>query len=122
MAGNALLGTDTVSGYRPPPYQYAPTTFDRLTLEEAARACITEGGGLSMEERWEKETRWLMDRVSFDRGVVIDYGCGVGRMAKSILDSGAVGVVGVDHSPTMRKFAVEYVDSINFWCVRWRAV
>src|SRR5208282_4479894 len=118
MRGNAMLPTGL-----PPPnhepvfYTYAPKTYDRETLEEAARACISAGGGLTLEDRWNIETQWIMNRVSFDPGPVIDYGCGVGRIAKALLDRGQQAVCGVDHSPTMRRFAVEYVNSERFFVV-----
>lgn len=98
-------------------FSYAPTTYNRKTLLEAAQACTGAGGGLTLEERWSKETAWIMERVSFDPGVVVDYGCGIGRVAKALIERGQRVVVGVDHSQSMRKFAREYVNSERFHAV-----
>lgn len=90
---------------------YAPEVFDCNSLDAAKAVILTAGGGLSTDERWEKETKWLMERISFENSdVIVDYGCGVGRLSKEIVNP----VLGVDISEHMRKFAVDYVGKPSF--------
>src|SRR4051812_27353140 len=47
--------------------------------------------------------------------VVLDYGCGIGRISKEIIARHGCNVVGVDISPSMRALSVEYVNSDRFF-------
>ena len=47
--------------------------------------------------------------------VVLDYGCGIGRMAKELILRHNCRVIGVDISPNMRALSVQYVNSDNFF-------
>jgi SAM-dependent methyltransferase len=47
--------------------------------------------------------------------VVLDYGCGIGRVAKELIARHGCHVIGVDISPGMRALSVEYVDSDGFF-------
>jgi cyclopropane fatty-acyl-phospholipid synthase-like methyltransferase len=49
--------------------------------------------------------------------VVLDYGCGIGRLAKAMIDASGCSVVGLDTSPEMRKLADDYVGSDRFIAV-----
>lgn len=92
-------------------FEYAPEFFNRGSFQEAQAVIVTAGGGLSVEERWKIETAWLAERIKFpDDGIVIDYGCGAGRVAK------AVGrpVLGVDISLDMLIYATQYVGRVDF--------
>ena len=51
-----------------------------------------------------------MANLNFDPGLVIDFGCGVGRLAKEINQP----VIGVDNSRSMRKMAQIYVKKETF--------
>jgi SAM-dependent methyltransferase len=90
--------------------QYAPSIFSRETVEEARQIILTPEAGLSTDERWERETAWLMQHIRFPAGLIVDYGCGIGRMAKQFNRA----VLGVDISPTMRAQAVDYVGRQSF--------
>jgi 2-polyprenyl-3-methyl-5-hydroxy-6-metoxy-1,4-benzoquinol methylase len=46
--------------------------------------------------------------------LVLDYGCGIGRLSKAPIARHGCNVVGVDISPSMRSMAVGYVDSERF--------
>jgi len=46
---------------------------------------------------------------------VIDYGCGVGRLSKALIERHGCRVVGVDISAKMRALAVDYVGSDRFF-------
>ena len=78
--------------------------------------------GPNSETRWQEETKLLLEAIM--RHIqpqpctwVLDYGCGIGRMAKHLCENG-VNVIGVETSDSMRRFAREYVnDSKRFLCV-----
>lgn len=95
--------------------RYCPEFFSRPTVENAKACILIPSGGLTTEERWQKETDWLMERISFDddHGLVVDYGCGIGRLAKQLKNP----VLGVDISPIMRQQALEYVGRNSFCAV-----
>jgi SAM-dependent methyltransferase len=71
-----------------------------------------------MEERWETETPYFRDIIlsQLNEGsTILDYGCGVGRIAKAILEVRPdLEIYGVDASPEMLKLAKEYVNSDRF--------
>ena len=95
--------------------------YDIDSIEEAKRIILTPIGDRTTEERWETETPYLLRLIEENLGldeysVVLDYGCGIGRMSKAIIEKFNCHVVGVDTSESMRKLAVEYVDSDYFYC------
>jgi cyclopropane fatty-acyl-phospholipid synthase-like methyltransferase len=49
--------------------------------------------------------------------VVLDYGCGIGRVAKAMIEAFGCTVIGVDISRNMRRLAEDYVDSERFAAV-----
>ena len=49
--------------------------------------------------------------------VVLDYGCGIGRMAKALIEASGCSVIGVDISASMRRLAIDYVQSDRFLAV-----
>jgi len=82
--------------------------------EAAARGIIlTPEQGLTPDERWQEETAWLMEHIAFAAGLVIDYGCGLGRLAREIPRP----VLGVDISSTMRAMSETYVRRAEFAAV-----
>ena len=50
-----------------------------------------------------------------EKSIVIDYGCGIGRIAKELIKRYGCYVVGVDISQNMRALAVGYVQSNRFF-------
>lgn len=106
-----------------PKPQYHPQVFDPTDMTEAKRISLPDyPEGPNSDERWEKETPWLLDRIEKELGLapgkwILDYGCGVGRIAKKLCEKGYM-VLGVEQSAAMRKFAMEYVnDPAHFLCV-----
>lgn len=73
-----------------------------------------------MNERWDVETPIFADIISnelykIDAKTVLDYGCGVGRLAKAIIHKNSnINVYGVDASPEMLEQAIKYVSSDRF--------
>lgn len=88
--------------------QYDPTIFECKSLKQAKEIILTAESGVSTEQRWQEETAWLkqivMRHFTMNSGLILDFGCGVGRMAKTFTNAGHF-VVGVDASAEMRGFA-----------------
>ncbi len=100
--------------------QYNPKIFDTKTIEDAKRIILTPESGMQTDERWEKETSFLKEDIGtffkdFNKdSVMVDYGCGIGRVSKEIIEKIGCKVIGVDISESMRTMAKEYVKSPNF--------
>jgi SAM-dependent methyltransferase len=97
---------------------YFPGVFDVATPDEAMRIILTAEDSTT-QHRWATETPYLADLITNsinlnDRSLVLDYGCGIGRMAKALIDRHGCRVIGVDTSPSMRALAVGYVASDHF--------
>jgi len=92
--------------------------FKPQTLEEGKHAVVGNCNGFTMAERWEKETPAFTEailRYVKREGEILDYGCGVGRLAKEILTQDAsVFVTGTDASAAMMAKAEEYVQNERF--------
>jgi SAM-dependent methyltransferase len=103
--------------------QYFPKIFDVADMRKAKEIILTaEGPGADTETRWALETPYVLELISQSiplapNTIVLDYGCGIGRMAKAIIDAFGCGVIGVDISPSMRKLAPDYVGSDRFLAV-----
>lgn len=97
---------------------YDPSVFTVFDFDQAKRIILTPEGATT-EERWQTETGYLAGLVE-DRfelnpaSVVLDYGCGIGRMAKELIDRTGCSVIGVDISPHMRVLGPQYVQSDRF--------
>ena len=99
---------------------YHPSYYEVSTLEEAMGKILTPEGGVSPLERWEKETPIITDMLTKRLNVsanhnIIDYGCGVGRLAKELIGSKNCNVIGVDVSRSMRAFSHIYCESDAFF-------
>jgi len=92
---------------------YLPAAFSITSVEEAQQIILTPEAGLSSQERWEQETAWLLEKLKLPPGLVVDYGCGIGRIAKHLPNP----VLGVDISESMRRLAVSYVNRNDFGVV-----
>ena len=100
--------------------QYFPQIFDQPSIDHAASIILTSEAGISTEQRWERETPYLVNLIRDGLGLhkreasapsplVLDYGCGIGRLAVELVDRGAV-VIGVDISANMRAQALQYAE------------
>lgn len=97
---------------------YDPSVFDVRSISEARAIILTPEGG-STDERWERETPWLIDRLLEAADIdqdskVLDYGCGIGRLSKALIERTGCFVVGADISARMRGLASVHVDSPRF--------
>lgn len=98
---------------------YAPALWEVRSMEQAMEAAVTAEKGTTTQERWEKETHYLLHDIgSFlpiqPASCVLDYGCGPGRISRALVDKFDCRVVGVDSSRAMRSLAVDYVRSDRF--------
>ncbi len=98
---------------------YFPRLFDAPSIDTAKAIILTAEKNAPTERRWEEETPFLLDLISKSidldaNSVVLDYGCGIGRLAKELIARWGCQVVGVDISASMRKLADEYVRSSLF--------
>jgi len=98
---------------------YTPQVFEKNDLDDAKKIILTKEGDVSTEERWDKETQFVVDdiisKLELNKNkTVLDYGCGIGRIAKELIKKTSCKVIGVDISESMRKLATEYVNSSNF--------
>lgn len=101
---------------------FRPEAFEVANLEQAKAVIVTPERGTTTEERWRKETPYLAgdiaQRLAIGRETtVLDYGCGIGRIAKELIVNCGCRVIGVDASRTMRDLAPGYVlsERFNVW-------
>lgn len=97
-------------------FLFNPKIFEQESLADAKSIILTAESGVSTEERWNTETPWLLSLIGQyvkPQGLVIDYGCGVGRLAKPMVDNGS-SVIGVDESSAMREHATSFVANNRF--------
>src|ERR1700744_5972176 len=92
--------------------------FEVRTIEQAKSVILTPED-TTTDARWEKETPYLASLISKHIGVhpkdrVLDYGCGIGRMSKALIDRFGCSVFGGDPSCSMRPLAASYVNDDRF--------
>lgn len=92
--------------------------FKPKSFEEGRHGVVGDCNGISMEERWKIETplfaKAIVKNISKrnDGGwaLVLDYGCGVGRLAKAVASrDNKISVKGVDSSDEMMAEACKYI-------------
>lgn len=93
--------------------------FQPKSFESAIHLVVGECNGIKGLVRWEQETPLFVDAISrfIDEATtkILDYGCGIGRLAKGILAAhDSVEVFGVDDSPKQLDAALAYVNSERF--------
>lgn len=98
---------------------YNPTVFKVNDLAAAMQIILTPEDS-STEARWKSETPYLADLIGrwleiTPQSVLLDYGCGIGRIAKELIARHGCRVIGVDISPSMRALAPVYVESDRFF-------
>lgn len=93
--------------------------FKPATFEDGRETVVGTCNGFTMQQRWEAETpvfgRAILANLEPGDRTVLDYGVGVGRLAKEILSNNKdINVIGLDDSIEQRRLAEEYVDSERF--------
>jgi SAM-dependent methyltransferase len=97
---------------------YKPEVFD-VQNETDAKAIILTPEGSTTDDRWVRETPFLAQDInSFisptDRSLVLDFGCGIGRISKELILMSGCRVLGLDISQSMRALSINYVSSDRF--------
>ncbi len=100
-------------------FQTTSHLFNPKDLEMGKHQVVGSCNEYSMQERWDTETPIFRDiilsHLKNTDEIILDYGCGVGRLAKELIDSNEkIKVIGVDTSPGMLQVAKEYVNSDRF--------
>src|SRR5437870_3609239 len=97
-------------------HKYHPEIFVVSTIEQAKAIILTPEPGTTTEQRWAHETPILADQLLRDLAIqatdlVLDYGCGIGRLAKALIERRQCAIVGVDISVSMTQLAPGYTSS-----------
>lgn len=98
---------------------YIPDFFECDTVDKAREIILTGNDTMSTEDRWREETTFLAEEMGREFNItssdlILDYGCGIGRVAKAMIERYGCRVMGLDISASMRKMALEYVNSQQF--------
>lgn len=95
--------------------------FNPQNFEDGKHQVVGQCNDIPMEERWKAETPIFADIILKEidkiQGAkkILDYGCGVGRLAKEIIEkNNEVTIYGVDNSKDMLGEASIYVNSNRF--------
>src|SRR5689334_11703310 len=93
---------------------YHPDIFEVDDIESAKQIILTPEVGTTTQERWERETPFLVEEIGRALGLdenscVLDYGCGIGRLAKGLIERYQCFVIGMDISTGMLLLAPKYV-------------
>ena len=101
---------------------YNPTIFDVADEDAARQIILTPDPDQDTATRWERETPYFggLAQAFLAPGpedVVVDFGCGIGRLSRELIARSGCRVLGVDISESMRRLAVDYVASDRFEAV-----
>lgn len=99
--------------------QYRPEVFDVPDLQRAKEIILTPLDHVTAEQRWEIETprmtALLGEALRIQPGhLILDYGCGVGRLAKPLIEKHTCAVIGTDISLSMMQLAPDYTRRTTF--------
>lgn len=93
---------------------YLKEAFDVITLNQAKQVVLTN----STDESFVNETNYfiekIQDNVYIDNNtVILDFGCGMGRISKELVERFDCNVFGIDISESMLTFAKFYVSNFE---------
>src|SRR5690349_11476506 len=97
---------------------YDPRVFNVNDMAHAMSVIMTPEGSTTAD-RWEKETPYLADLIAEQFSItadmlLLDYGCGIGRMSHELIKRHGCRIIGVDISPSMRALSVVYTRTDRF--------
>jgi SAM-dependent methyltransferase len=95
---------------------YIKEVFDVTTFEQAKHVVLTSDP--SDPKKFEKETNFLINTIAEQNilhsdSVVLDFGCGMGRIAKELINKFNCKVIGLDISASMLTFAKLYTANLK---------
>jgi tRNA1(Val) A37 N6-methylase TrmN6 len=84
---------------------YFPLVFDASNLDQAKKIILTPEGSTT-EHRRETETPYLAELIKpGSASLILDYGCGIGRISKAFIERHGSSIVGLDINKNMRTLA-----------------
>jgi ubiquinone/menaquinone biosynthesis C-methylase UbiE len=91
---------------------YIKEVFDVTTFEHAKDVVLTPDP--DNPKKFENETNFLVDTIAKQKiisseSIVLDFGCGMGRVSKKLIETFDCNVIGTDISNGMLTFATLYV-------------
>lgn len=95
---------------------YIKEVFDVVTFDQAKHVVLTSDP--NDPKKFERETTFLVDKISENLEitndmVVLDFGCGMGRVAKELITRFDCKVIGLDISASMLTFAKLYTANLD---------
>lgn len=95
---------------------YIKEVFDVQTFEQAKHVVLTSDP--EQPNKFEKETQFTINTIAenivlTESSIVLDFGCGMGRIAKELISKFNCKVIGVDISSSMLTFAKLYTANLN---------
>jgi len=105
--------------------EYNAALFEGDSEDALKSIILTPEQGVLTKDRWARETPYTADlliaRLGLAPGaVVVDFGCGIGRMARELLGRLDIRIVGVDISRSMLRGSVDYVADDRFSAMPYR--
>lgn len=96
---------------------YFDIVFSPLTLEQAKQVVLTSDP--TNPNKFNDETRILVNCIIKNTLIssthkVLDFGCGMGRVSKELINQVGCEVIGLDQSIHMQLHAIDYVDNSAF--------
>lgn len=93
--------------------------FEVGNFADGVHSVVGDCNGYTAQQRFDLETpifsKAINSHIEKDHKVILDYGCGVGRIAREILRiNKTVNIIGLDASKDERRLANEYVSSDRF--------
>ena len=97
---------------------YNPSVYNASDLVQAKQIILTPEGSTT-EARWLTETPYVAELINqtiplTSDTVLLDYGCGIGRLAKELINRYRCIVIGVDANAKMLELSYQYVQSDRF--------
>ena len=99
---------------------YKSSFYEVSNLDEAMKKILTPVSDVSPSQRWETETPVITEMLTQHLNPrvnesILDYGCGIGRLAKELILRTGCHVIGVDISRSMRALSQIYCESDSFF-------
>jgi SAM-dependent methyltransferase len=95
---------------------YIKEVFDVTTFEQAKHVVLTTDP--NDPKKFENETNFLVGTIAEqnilnENSIVLDFGCGMGRVSKSLIEKFNCKVIGLDISASMLTFAKLYTANVK---------